>query len=423
MTDQKKIGKLEQHSPTEFVFTYLPNIPKKYALSLTMPPREEPYASSFLFPVFQVYLPEGFLRHKIERHLAQIDKPFDDIGILAVVGESLIGGVKVVPCDIAPQFAKTLLPVSLDLLLTGEMPKNIEKSSGVSGGFPKFLASSHSGDGIRATHTYAMEDWIVKLNDSDHANIVALEYFGMMAAQKMGLPVPEIQVAQDYSRILVKRFDIDSNGNSIGFEDICALMGMPSREKFNGSVEKIIKTIKEFCNEGDILRSCEQFYAQYLLAIAIRNGDAHLKNFGLLYGLNHSPTLAPVYDMLSMAVYAPPNSWRDADDGMALTLGGTRRWPSAKALVYLGDLCGVSIEKQQYWKSRLISTLLETSEIVCNNVWDHDIVMCLSRMLELWEHGMREIDAETSDILKYRTELLSPTSEKKSTPTDLSMFY
>lgn len=56
-------------------------------------------------------------------------------------------------------------------------------------------------------------------------------------------------------------------------------------------------------------------------------GDAHLKNFGLIYNDVETVELAPVYDMLSMAVYAPPlpNS-RDANDGMAINFQGSKRW-------------------------------------------------------------------------------------------------
>jgi len=420
--EDRKVGILEQHNPTAFSFSYIPGTTKGCAVSLLMPPREEPYTSSFLFPAFQVSLPEGYLRQKLERALAKEDKPFDDMGVLAAVGHNLIGRLKIMPHDVAPSkdnrlgYAPKLL--TLDALLNDNLSNEdkpldeLRHQSGVSGGFSKFLArSSISGDGMKTLRTYTVDNWIVKLNDADHRNIVLLEHFGMMAAKKMGLTVPKTHLASDHSRILVKRFDIEESGNSLGFEDICALMGMPSREKFNGSVEKIIKIILHFCKDDDVQYNLEQFYAQYLLSAIIRNGDAHLKNFGLLYGNEKPPALAPVYDMLSMSVYAPANSWRDADDGMALTLGGTRRWPNAKALSYLGDLCRISEQHQQQWKDCLVNALLETSERVLNLQSEYrsdDVGISLSRMLELWSHGMRQINEKAADTLGERAMLLFP---------------
>lgn len=47
--------------------------------------------------------------------------------------------------------------------------------------------------------------------------------------------------------------------------------------------------------------SQDAFFAQYLLASVIRNGELHLKNFGLLYRSCHPAGIVPVYNMLSMA--------------------------------------------------------------------------------------------------------------------------
>jgi len=423
---RKKVGILEQHDPTCFSFSYLPDTPKEYSVSLLMPSRKEPYTSSFLFPIFQVSLPEGYLRQKLERTLAKKDKPFDDMGLLAATGHNLIGRVRVIPSGVELRSLEGNVDKSLpldillndDFLSENETLDKIRHKSGISGGFPKFLARSSTVN-TNVERTIADDNWIIKLNDPEHKNIVVLEYFGMMAAEKMKLDVPKVFLAPNHNRIFIKRFDVKESGSFLGFEDMCALMGMPSREKFNGSVEKIVKTIRNFCKHEDAQRSCEQFYAQYLLAATIRNGDAHLKNFGLLYGRSKAPMLSPVYDMLSMAVYAPANNWRDADDGMALTLGGTRRWPNAKALEYLGDLCEVSNQCQQQWKGRLVNALLDTSEKVLNLQTGHvdqDARTSLSRMIELWDHGMRQVDEEAAEVLGKRSSFLfsEPTSYQRS---------
>lgn len=131
--------------------------------------------------------------------------------------------------------------------------------SGVSGGFMKFLAKSPTNyqDG-RAT--LALDDWIIKLNDDDHPHIVLVEYFGMMAARAAGLNVPEEHLSDDRKHLLVKRFDLTPEATRLGFEDMCALLGLPARDKFTGSVERVIKTIKTYCQNGQIQKSLNHFF-------------------------------------------------------------------------------------------------------------------------------------------------------------------
>ena len=68
-----------------------------------------------------------------------------------------------------------------------------------------------------------------------------------------------------------------------------------------------------------------------MLNCALRNGDAHLKNFGIVYDdvLGES-RLAPVYDLVTTAIYLPK-------DSLALTLNGTTQWPGNKVLRRLGE--------------------------------------------------------------------------------------
>jgi serine/threonine-protein kinase HipA len=64
-----------------------------------------------------------------------------------------------------------------------------------------------------------------------------------------------------------------------------------------------------------------------VLSVAVRNGDAHRKNFGVVYDdATGTVTLAPTFDIVTTAAYLP-------DDTLALMLDGTKRWPDAKRLV------------------------------------------------------------------------------------------
>lgn len=63
------------------------------------------------------------------------------------------------------------------------------------------------------------------------------------------------------------------------------------------------------------------------MSCALKNGDAHLKNFGVLYDNAESTVrLSPIYDLVTTTAYKPA-------DILALTLGGTKRWPKSRALI------------------------------------------------------------------------------------------
>jgi len=67
------------------------------------------------------------------------------------------------------------------------------------------------------------------------------------------------------------------------------------------------------------------------LNCALRNGDAHLKNLGIVYDdVLGEARLAPVYDLVTTSIYLPK-------DSLALTLNGTTQWPNNKVLRRLGE--------------------------------------------------------------------------------------
>jgi serine/threonine-protein kinase HipA len=70
----------------------------------------------------------------------------------------------------------------------------------------------------------------------------------------------------------------------------------------------------------------EKLFTLIALNCALHNGDAHLKNFGIVYDdVQGEARLAPVYDLVTTSAYLPK-------DSLALALNGATEWPSAKDL-------------------------------------------------------------------------------------------
>lgn len=63
-----------------------------------------------------------------------------------------------------------------------------------------------------------------------------------------------------------------------------------------------------------------EFTRRLAFTILIANGDAHLKNWSLIYTDPRVPSLAPAYDMVSTAYYL------GARETLGLKFGGTRRF-------------------------------------------------------------------------------------------------
>lgn len=377
-----QVGVLSQ-SGDGYEFTYLEHVDPTLAVSLRMPTSQRSWRSRELFPAFQVSMPEGWLLHQVEDSLAAAGLQATPLRILEAVGVDMVGDLQFreqVPGEPSAAPAGVAGRVGGE----GELPPRARQWPGISGGFPKTLRTRKGESGY----------WIRKTDDEDHAGLSLIEYFGMRVSSAAGLPTPEVRLSDDAKSLWVRRFDVTPSGERLAFEDICSLMGLAASGKYDGSVERVVRAIKEIVAPHDVRQACETFYARYLLAAAIRNGDAHLKNFGFLYPRGGTPEVAPVFDMLTMAAYAPRRNDGDAHDGMALMLRGSRRWPSRDDLDVLAQLCEVSIESRSEWRRRIwcaINEVAEDAHKMAPGIQDLATHQRLDRMCELWRIGAHSL--------------------------------
>jgi serine/threonine-protein kinase HipA len=115
------------------------------------------------------------------------------------------------------------------------------------------------------------------------------------------------------------------------------LSGLRSHGRYHGAYEDIATRITQFVSGEQQRAALTQLFTMVALCCAIENGDAHLKNFAVLYehpeGLVQ---LAPVYDMIATTPY-------NARDVLALTLGGSKAFPDRRRLSDFGRrACGLS---------------------------------------------------------------------------------
>jgi serine/threonine-protein kinase HipA len=211
--------------------------------------------------------------------------------------------------------------------------------SGISGVQPKFLVRDegrlalHQGSKRTLSPSFRGATHIVKFWDpSEFPQLAANEFFCLKVAERCGLPVPAHNIAEDGSALVMERFDLRPDGTYCGFEDFCVLNARRTDEKYRGSYEtNVMKRFQQFANSRSVLEESLQLFTLIALNCAIRNGDAHLKNFGIVYeSVMGEAHLAPVYDLVTTSVYLP-------QDRMALTLNGTNQWPTVKDLIRFGE--------------------------------------------------------------------------------------
>ena len=202
--------------------------------------------------------------------------------------------------------------------------------SGVSGVQPKVLLRDSAAPIDRLTHRGATH--LVKtFRPEEYPELAANEYFCMRAALHSGLDVPGFELSERGKFLVVERFDLNDQGY-LGFEDFCVLNAWPSRAKYDGSYEGAAKQIKAFVSPHLLGQALESFFKIVALSAGLKNGDAHLKNFGVLYpdcSAAAPISFAPAYDIVTTSVYIQT-------DSMALLLGGSKAWPKYKMLMRFG---------------------------------------------------------------------------------------
>lgn len=319
----------------EYLFGYRAECPPASAVSLTMPVISDQYDSmGALHPIFEMNLPEGALLERLRLSFAKAVPDLDDLQLLAIVGGSQIGRLRFVsqggtPTDIPAQNLESIFKFDGAEDLFEDLMERYAVHSGISGMQPKVLMRDASFAPERLTERGATH--IVKSFDPRrYPDLAANEYFCMEAARHAGISTSRTRLTENRRILVVDRFDLQADGRYLGCEDFCVLNALRAHGRYSGSYELIAKRVGQFVSRPQHGRAFEQLFALVALSCAVENGDAHLKNFAVLYHDAESDvSLAPAYDVTCTTVYQPK-------DVLALTLANSKQFPSRDALTAFG---------------------------------------------------------------------------------------
>ncbi|MDI6746186.1 MAG: type II toxin-antitoxin system HipA family toxin [Rhodocyclaceae bacterium] len=359
-------GELWQQS--QLLFKYLRDDPAQAAVGLLMPPTRLLYQSNSLFPVMDQNLPEGFLFQQIRAAFPK--QPLTALHLLALIGDNGIGrlGYQVPETDASQPPPKPARPLSrAELLHTAYSPEVFEAlvraylstGIGIAGVQPKIMVPDRA--------TVPVPNLIVKAGSESFPGLAANEFLCLSAARRAGIETPVFDLSDDGQLLLIDRFDLDESDNRLGFEDVASLMGLCVRDtlsdrKYHGSYEQIAESLKIIGFPAHDLR---RFFEQVALTIMVRNGDGHLKNFGVLYRSEKDIRLSPLYDVVTTSIYRYTRYEGGPeleDRTLALRLfrkSQSKAYPLRDELLHFGRVvCGV--EKPDRVLQRIAAGMSET---------------------------------------------------------------
>lgn len=394
-TGDRPVGRLSALGTRGCSFVYDSGVAPGDAVSLTMPVRPQSYDSpNSVLPAFDVSLPEGWLLERIRRALAKDDSgKVAPVDILAVTGGAQIGRVSLVPEGSGPQRREPLGVIEwlLREKTSGDLIRALVDrhalESGVSGAMPKITGEASGGSSLSGTQRVTMQtsDWILKFDADDYPGLSLNEASCLDAARLAGNETAEAHLSDDGRMLAVRRFDRSGCGVRLGFEDFAALNAKTADGKFDGSIETaLMKRAAAFAGSG-ARQALEGLYRQTVLNAVLRNGDAHLKNFGLVYSdtVTGPFHLAPAYDIVTTRAFADLK-----DDPMALTLEGTKRWPDRDRLLRLAPRARLRRGQAEAVMAETEAAVRRALPRMMQRLGDHGQTDLAERMAVCWNEGM-----------------------------------
>ncbi len=392
--DRLNAGQLLKSSTYEF--RYLAPDPAQAAVALLMPAGERlTWQDGDLFPVMDQNLPEGDLFMRIRELFPK--QPMSPVHLLALVGRNGIGRLGFsLPGQAAVPMPRTLS--KNELLGTRYTPAVFDElvaaylstGAGIAGMQPKIMVPDRP--------TAPIPSLIVKAGSPAYPGLAANEFLCLTAARQAGIEVPSFALSDDGQMLVLDRFDLvvrgDGHVERLGFEDIAALAGLRVRDvlsdrKYHGSYQRIAELLRQLQLHSDNLH---RFFEQVAFSVMVRNGDAHLKNFGLLYRSATEVWLAPMFDVVTTSIYrytqyAGGPELEDRTLALKLFAGKqqTKTYPTTEELLEFGrKVCGVSQPAQVL--TRIADAMRKTLEEARG---DSRVPKALWRdMAQAWEEGL-----------------------------------
>ena len=292
--------------------------PSAVPLSFTLPLQKDAFDDQTTSVFFDNLLPPDVVRKRLGKilHLSR----HNIFGFLKAIGGDCAGAVSLYPAENEETVSAN--PPSLRELTNEEAVEILTQ-------LPKRPLNLGRDEGFRISGTGAQDKLIACVKDNkillplygepsthiikppiaEYPNSVFNEFFCMRLAEKLGFPAPPCDIIyfDHIPYYCVKRYDRKENNGKVSRlhqEDFCQLFSVDPEKKYENdggpTIPICFNLIKKM--HGGIAGQLD-FLRRIIFNFLIGNGDAHAKNFSVLYS-GKNTRLAPVYDLLCTEIYS-----------------------------------------------------------------------------------------------------------------------
>lgn len=339
-------------------------------LSYSLPLRAEPYSQTEIEPFLSGLLPDDIIRTRLGR-LLQIPRE-NTFAFLRAIGGDCAGAIAFFEGD-APRLSEPSYRRLSDAE-AGRILDNLEKRPldigedgfRISGaGAQDKLIACFDRKGVFLPLEGTPSTHIIKTAIPGFPDSVENECFSMKLAAACGLKAAKCQMALigGRRRFVCERYDRESTETGVRRlhqEDLCQMLGVDPKRKYESlggpGVSAILKLFRELgLPAPDTLAFIDGLIFNFLLG----NGDAHGKNFSILYR-DGVGSMAPMYDLMSTAVY-PEVSQR-----LAMKIDGeySFKWITRNKFLRLAEKDGIAPRLMEKHLDRMARKIIIKAETV-----------------------------------------------------------
>ena len=323
-------GVLEKKAQFEFAYHYDAPLP----VAAAMPLETRFFQSGRLFPIFEMNIPEGFVRYRITEKLRKHIQ-VDEMLFLALQNNTGIGCItyetdEVQSAEVNAENLADILSWSGDEDLFENLLNKYLLQSSLSGIQPKVMVPEVLDEADKGA--LILPSLIVKNSDEEYADLAINEYICMQLAKDCQIKTPEFWLSDNQQLFVMRRFDLKNDGSCRSMEDMAVLQGKSTNNKYQSSYESLSKVLQLY--SSNIKQDNEQLYKMILHSCMVGNGDAHLKNYAMLYDDMDDMRLSPLYDVVNTQIYK-------SADTLALSMGKSKEFPDRRSLINFGKTLGV----------------------------------------------------------------------------------
>ncbi|MDR2213621.1 MAG: type II toxin-antitoxin system HipA family toxin, partial [Pseudomonadales bacterium] len=250
-----------------------------------------------------------------------------EFSLLAALGHDLPGAVVLVSTDTPEHLLprRGLPPVSPSADELAELKFSL-------GGMQMKFSMLRRGERYTLNTGSSLGDYIVKPPSADYEALPRVEAATMETARAVGIDAPEVALLppenidglpdmsgyrQDEPFYAIRRFDRPAGGRR-HVEDFAQVFNLRAAQKY-GRVNYDMIALALLRHAGG-LADLKEMTRRLILNVLLGNGDAHIKNWSIIYDDPGRPRLAPAYDLVSTVAYTT------RDTSIALNMAGVKRF-------------------------------------------------------------------------------------------------